>query len=234
MDPQRLMAALDATWPAAEVIDSVPGWRIRRGEGGGRRVSAATGAGDIAAAEAAMRGLGQTPIFRLGPGEDDLDRALAARGYLAEAPTVLYAAPAAALAAAPPRKGVRVVRVRARLALLDEIWEAGGIGPERRAVMARAPAPKTALMARTETRNAGVAFVAVDREVAMVHAIEVSPDQRRLGAAATLTAEAARFAAEHGAETLALAVTAANEPARALYARLGMTEAGGYHYRVPT
>ncbi len=31
---------------------------------------------------------------------------------------------------------------------------------------------------------------------------------------------------------LALAVTARNAPARALYDRMGMTEAGGYHYRI--
>jgi ribosomal protein S18 acetylase RimI-like enzyme len=43
---------------------------------------------------------------------------------------------------------------------------------------------------------------------------------------------AARFAAAHGADTLALAVAEANAPARALYRRLGMTEAGGYHYRI--
>ncbi len=233
MNTDRLMQALDATWPAAEVIDSVPGWRIRRGEGGGRRVSAATGSGDIAAAEAAMRALGQTPIFQLAAG-DPLDRALEERGYAFEAPTILYTGAAAALAAAEPKKGVRAVQVRTRLAILDELWDKGGIGPARRAVMARAKGPKTTIMARTDFRPGGVAFVALDRDVAMIHAIEVDPTQRRQGAAAAMLAEAARFALANNAPTLALAVTEANAPARALYSRMGMAEAGGYHYRVKT
>ena len=44
-----LFAAVDATWPAAEDTQ-VGGWTIRDGRGGGQRVSAASGIGDIAVA----------------------------------------------------------------------------------------------------------------------------------------------------------------------------------------
>ena len=44
-------------------------------------------------------------------------------------------------------------------------------------------------------------------------------------------ATAARWAAEAGAERLALAVTRENAGARALYDALGMTEVASYHYR---
>jgi GNAT superfamily N-acetyltransferase len=234
MDAKRLITALDATWPAAEVIDAVPGWRIRRGLGGGQRVSSASrvGDGDVAAAEAAMQALDQPPLFQLWPGDEALDADLEARGYAIKDPVVLYAAPAETLAAHPGRKGVKSVEVRARLVVLDEIWAAGGVGPARRAVMDRAAGPKTTLMARTDMRVGGVAFVAVDRDIAMIHAIEVRPDQRRLGVGAALIAGAARYALANGAATLALAVTRANEPARALYARMGMAEGVGYHYRI--
>ena len=47
-----------------------------------------------------------------------------------------------------------------------------------------------------------------------------------------MTGAAAAWAAAEGAATLALAVTRANAPARALYARLGLAEAAAYHYRV--
>ena len=90
-----------ATWPAAETRRLGP-WTLRRGDGGGNRVSAATLDGppaDPAAAEAVMRGWGQPPLFMIRPGEDALDACLAARGYLERDPTLIAAAPAAALAA---------------------------------------------------------------------------------------------------------------------------------------
>ena len=88
------------------------------------------------------------------------------------------------------------------------------------------------LLARADDRPVGVAFVAVDREIAMIHAIEVDRAYRRKGGGEILMRGAASFEAEHGAAWLALAVTEANAPARALYGKLGMTVAGRYHYRV--
>ncbi|NKW78995.1 GNAT family N-acetyltransferase, partial [Rhodobacteraceae bacterium R_SAG7] len=40
------------------------------------------------------------------------------------------------------------------------------------------------------------------------------------------------WAAEQGATELAVLCTRANAGANALYARLGMQQAGGYHYRI--
>ena len=116
--------------------------------------------------------------------------------------------------------------------MVDDIWARGGIGPGRRAVMTRPTGPCIALMARADDRPVGVAFVAVDNNIAMIHAIEVRPEHRRKGGGGVLIHGAASFAAEHGAEWLALAVTEANAPARALYERLGIARAGSYHYRI--
>ena len=104
--------------------------------------------------------------------------------------------------------------------------------PARRAIMDRALGPKMFLMSRASEKPAGVAFFAVDGDVAMIHAIEVLPALRRQGGGVLLMELAARMALEHGAETLALAVTQANTGACALYERLGMAVAGQYHYRL--
>lgn len=229
----RLMAAIDATWPPAEFRALGP-WTLRRGAGGGQRVSAASTrdeAADPAPAAEAMRDWGQEPLFRVSEGQAALDERLERAGYRRHDPVALYAAPVAALDDGRDETA-RVIRVRAPLAIVDEIWLRGGIGPGRRAVMERAPAPKATLLARAGDRPAGVAFVGLDGDVAMIHAIEVVPAHRRLGAGEMLLRGAASFAAEHGAEWLALAVTEANAPARALYAKLGMGLAGRYHYRL--
>ena len=233
----HLMAAIDATWPPAE-FRSIGPWLLRRGDGGGQRVSAASTedqSADLAPAEAGMRAWGQTPLFLLTPDQIELDRRLAEAGYLVKDPVALYAAPTASLADGRDET-VRVFRVNSPLAMVDEIWARGGIGPGRRAVMTRAQGPRMTLMVRAGDHPAGVAFVAIAKidgcGIAMIHAIEVQPEHRRKGGGGLLMRGAASFAAEHGAEWLALAVTEANAPARALYARLGIARAGSYHYRI--
>lgn len=227
------MVAVDATWPPAEFRQAGP-WILRRGEGGGQRVSAASTAdeqADLAPAEAGMREWGQVPLFRITPDQVDLDARLARAGYVVKDPVALYLTPVAALADGRDET-VKVFRVTCPLAIVDEIWTDGGIGPGRRAVMTRPEGPRMTLLARADDRPVGVAFVAVDADIAMIHAIEVTPAHRRKGGGELLIRGAASFAAEHGAAWLALAVTEANAPARALYAKLGMDAAGHYHYRV--
>ncbi len=235
-----LMAALSATWPPAETA-RLGGWLLRRGLGGGRRASSVwprqapdgplTDAVD--AAEARMRAWGQRPSFQLGPGAADaaLDAALAARGYAVATPCAVLAAPAAEVAR-HKTGGRMVIEVRAALALLDGFWAEGGIGPARRAVMARAAEPKAVLMLRSDDdRVAAAFFVAAHDDVAVMSALLVAPTHRRLGLGAQATAAAAQWAVEAGAEALALSVERENEGARALYARLGLVEATCYHYR---
>jgi len=234
----RLMAALDATWPAAELCDQA-GWRLRRGAGGGKRVSAASltdpaaALPDITAAENVMQGWGQYGLFRLIPDavprDTELGAALAERGYRVIDPVVIYCARIGDLIDGSDETA-RIIRVSTDLELIDEIWRAGGVGPERRAVMARSKGPGSVLMARQEDRPAGATFIACDREIAMIHAIEVLEEARRRGAGAMLLRGAASFGAEKGCGWLSLAVTAANAPARGLYEKLGMEDAGRYHY----
>ncbi|MGV6849313.1 MAG: GNAT family N-acetyltransferase [Marinibacterium sp.] len=234
MSLDRLIAAVDGTWPAARHVTCGP-WTLREGQGGGQRVSAATanaaaGSGDIPMAEAAMAQLGQKPLFMLRPGEEALDSALAERGYVLHDPVVIHACPPGQLTDRPVPP-VTVFTVWEPLYLMREIWAAGGIGPGRLAVMHRAHGPKTGLFARIGDKPAGAGFVALHDGVAMVHALEVLPHQRRKGAAQWMMRAAAIWAAEQGATTLAVLSTAANDPANALYAALAMGRVGGYHYR---
>jgi GNAT superfamily N-acetyltransferase len=226
-----LFEALGATWPPAE-IRRLGGWTLRRGEGGGGRVSAATldgEDGDIGAAAAAMRDWGQPPLFMLRPGEAALDARLAAMGYVVRDPVVLLEAPAAAMAATPDDQ---VLIGPGPLAAMREIWFAGSIGPSRLAIMLRVEAPRAFLFGRVGDRPAGCGFAAIHGDIGMLHALEVAPVARRRGVGGAITLASAAWVREQGATRFALTVNRSNTAARALYAGLGMRPVSGYHYRL--
>ena len=235
MEPQRLYDVLDATWPAARQITVGP-WCVRDGQGGGKRVSSATTTGaiedtEIAQAEAALRELNQDQLFMIRTGQAKLDAALAARGYQVIDPVVAFAAPVAQLTDQPiPR--VTALPHWEPLAIVREIWAAGGIGPARVDVMHRVTGPKTAILGRKDDKPAGAAFVAVHDGVAMAHAIEVLPHQRRKGMAQWFMRAAAVWAEAQGAHTIAVVCVRENTAATALYSSLGMQDVGEYHYRL--
>lgn len=228
-----LYDVIDNTWPAAS-RNRLGAWTIRQGQGGGQRVSAATAeqpGGDIDQAETAMRDLGQTPLFMIRKGDDDLDQRLAARGYVIKDPVTAWACPVSLLTdTSIPR--VTVFTIWEPLMMMNEIWAAGGIDPGRLAVMDRAAMPKTGLLGRQNEKPGGAAFAAIHQGVAMVHAIEIVPNQRRQGMGAWLMRGAAFWAVEQGAETLSVICTDANQAANGLYASLGMQTVGQYHYRI--
>lgn len=235
-DAARLYEVCDRTWPAAQTFANGP-WTIRDGQGGGKRASAATAAGpvsdaDIPQAAQAMRDLDQKPLFMIREGDHALDAMLEARGYDVVDPVTMYTLPVAALTDKPlPR--VTAFAVWEPLAIMVEIWAAGGIGPARLAVMNRARV-KTGILSRWNEKPAGVAFAAVHDGVCMVHAVEVLPFQRRQGVAQWIMRGAAFWAQEQGAEHLAVLCVTDNEAANTLYRALGFAEAGRYHYRQST
>ncbi len=216
-----LAAALEATWPPARSWRQGP-WRLRDGAGGGKRVSAATAEGAWTPADIAA------PLYLIRPQDAALDAALALRGYASIDPVVVYSAPTASFT--PPPHLTSFPHWPPLQVALD-LWAAGQIGPARIAVMQRAHGAKTAILARANDRASGVAYVAVHARVAVLHALEVTPAYRRQGCAQNILRAAAHWARGHGADSLALAVTEANQPARALYASLGMQVVGQYHYR---
>lgn len=226
---------LDATWPAA-AYSHAGGFTIRDGRGGGSRVSAATADDDsydeagVDAAIAAERKLGQTPLFMIRDGDERLDNMLAARGYGIVTPVHLYAGDVAALADPTPGP-MTAFTLWPPFEIMRDVWAEGDIGPARLAIMDRVKGPKTTIMGRTQDRVSGVAFVAIHGQQAMLHALHVAPALRRQGSAVNIMRKAAKWAQDHGAVELFLAVTKANEAANALYASLGMRIVGQYHYR---
>lgn len=241
-DEDALFATLDLTWPAAGGCVIGP-WRLRRGEGGdaggGRRTNAATLDPEAAPGpalerfgevEAQMRDWGQTPLIQVRDSQGELDESLAARGYAAIEPTAFYACPVAPLASRElPRLAAFALWPPLEVQL--RLWEEGGIGADRMAVMERAAPAKTALLARDGDEAAGTGFVAVKRGVAVIHAMHVRPDRRRRGLCGHMVACAARWAVDQGAEHMTLAVGRANDAAIAAYGALGMVERPGYRYR---
>ncbi len=225
---------MDGTWPAA-AYETIGPFRLRQGEGGGSRVSAASATSsateaDIDAAEKAMVELGQKRLFCLRPGDDALDAQLAERGYTVLDPVNIYTCPVGHLTDVPvPR--VTVFTIWKPLAIMCEIWATAGIGPQRLAVMDRTGGPKTGLLLRRKDQPAGVGFVAVHEGVAMMHALEILPAHRRQGLGQWAMRAAAFWALDNGAHTFSVICTKANTGANRLYHSLGMEVAGEYHYR---
>ncbi len=230
-DLPTLYAAIDATWPAASTRMIGP-WMLRDGQGGGKRVSAATATGDVDEVDvvAAEEAMGQAPLFMILTGQERLDSLLASRGYEVVDPVNLYYGALQGMAVAPPPRA-RVFTIWPPLEIQKDIWAEGGIGPARLAVMHRADGEKTAIFGRYENSPAGTAFVAMHQDVAMVHAVEVLKDHRGLGVGRMMTEHAARWARGAGATHMAVLCTKANTGANALYASMGLKVVGEYHYR---
>lgn len=222
---------LDATWPAAETRQIGP-MLLRRGLGGGQRVSAITTrlvptGPDMAQARAVLQAWGQPMLFRVEDNQPDLDQMLDGLGFPINDPSVIYAGPINL--PDPPQLGV--MPVWPPLALAEEIWRVSGLAPARRAIMDRVTGSKTALLARLGDRPVGVAFAAVDRGRVMVHALSVLPAAQRQGAGRALLLGAARWGRDLGANSLSMVTIRKNLPANRLAASLGMRPVGHYHYR---
>jgi len=234
-DPD-LLAAFEATWPAAQTV-RCGGLRVGRGLGAGGRVGSAYSAGpwteaDLKAAEAQHAAWGQRPVVRAWDDEASLIAALTARGYLHDNPTLVMSAAVEALTDRP-LPPVKAFAIWPPLAIQRQIWSTGNIGPARQAVMERVSPPRAALLGRHRDRAAGAGFVALQGDVAMVHAVEILPSFRRQGLGSWMMRHAAFWARDQGATRIALAVSAANAPARTAYDGLGFVVAGSYGYYAP-
>ena len=233
---QQIYDLIDATWPAVSTAsDDV--WTIRNGKGGGSRVSATTAntteisRADVQRAASEMKAMGQSPLFMVREGEDSLDKLLADEGYEIKDPVNLYASDIGQLTAERPAP-LTGFSVWPPLACQREIWEVGGIGPARVDVMERAESTKTTLLGRLDDTPAGTVYVGVSENIAMIHALEILPEFRRLGLAAGLTKAVAFWAKSQGARFVTLVTTKDNAGANGLYSSLGMEIAGTYHYRI--
>lgn len=232
---QQIYAVMEATWPAASATRLGP-WTIRDGQGGGNRVGATTAEGpytpdDFGVAEDAMTALGQEKLFMIRQGEDRLDEDLEARGYRVRDAVVLYSTPVTALTTKRPPP-ITTFEVWPPVAVQEQLWANGGIGPARIDVMMRGVDPKHSILGRVGNRSAGTAYVGMFEGIGMFHALEVGKDFRRQGLARHMVTAMAHWVRDQGGTHLALIVTRANAGANALYASMGFALVGDYHYRV--
>ena len=230
-----LYEVVEVTWPPAECRDHGP-VKLRDGAGGGKRVSAATArlpvtAEELRCAESEMADMGQTPLFMIREGDAALDALLDDSGYQIIDPVNLYAGGIVELIAAP-LASVTTFGIWEPLAVMRDIWAAGGISADRVAVMQRARCAKTTIFGRDSNRPAGAAYVGIHDDIAMVHALEILERHRGAGLGKQMMYRAAHWASDHGATHISAVCTQANSGANALYTSLGMALVGTYHYRI--
>lgn len=242
-----LLDAFEASWPA-ETVETKAGWRLRAALGAGRRVNSARQLAadaplnfdDLEMIEAfyAAQALPASIQIAGAPNEQTLFEpdagvaaALQARGYAPEGEAVLFEAAADAIAEQARRRGPVVIEARAPLAALDFHWSAGGVGPERRAVMARRDADHaTIFVAREGAHFAGAVFASRAGERVFAHALHVGERSRRKGVGAALLAAAAAYGRRAGADRLTAATLQHNEGAHHLMRALGMEPVLAYGY----
>lgn len=241
-----LEARAFAAWPAAEVA-LVGGWPARFMSGVSRRANSVwtlrdEGGGDldarVAAVERFYRERGARPTFHVIPGSSlppGLDEALAARGWVVDAPVAVEVAPAEAVAR-PHEDGAAVTVSPA----LGEAWfdvsgrqgRFAAVQDTYRGLLGRLAGRALFALASVEGRPAAVALGVIDGAWMGVFSMATLPAYRRRGLASAALRALAAAGRERGARDLYLQVERDNAPARALYERHGFREAYAYHYRV--
>ena len=225
---------IDHSWPPEAAHRAGP-WIIRKDSSGSKRAMAASAVEpatpeDLGLAEAQMEAMGQPLLFQIrGPG-GALDQMLDSAGYAVIDRCTIYAIEAKEMVADIPP--ARAWCTWEPLAAQMEIWDAGGIGPGRIAIMHRTTGLKTAILGRAEDSPAGTAFVSAHKDLAMIHAVETLARFRRRGVARLMMQRAAGWCVANGVRWLTLITTDDNGPSNALYLNMGMQAVSQYHYRI--
>jgi N-acetylglutamate synthase len=240
-------------WPAA-TVQLVDGWLLRHTPGVARRrsnsalpspgatcASTAQRAQILDLAERFYARRSQPTVVQVSPAalHDQLDRELAARGYLRQAPTVVLTAPIHRVPVpAPTTSALAVAVADAVTSRWLAAWTAIEARPDAAAtnqeVLARISPPAGYLTASHDRDVVGVGMLVVERSWAGVFCMATRPQNRRRGVATALLQHAACWAADQGAHQLYLQVEEDNLPALQLYRRFGFQPSHHYHYRVAT
>jgi GNAT superfamily N-acetyltransferase len=219
----------------------IGGWIWRYSNGGSQRANSVATLDEpgmeldqaIAVAERLYRERGAPAWFQVTEVSRpaDLDRILESRGYAVSDPCVTLARPLGREEAAPAPD------IAIDSNLTDGWFEtyASVITPDRRAqaraILERVPLPRAFCMLRRNGIPVATALCVVSGPIARIKCVATLAAARRTGAAEAVMQTAMSWAASAGARRMALGVTEANAPARALYAKLGFTLAGRYHIR---
>jgi ribosomal protein S18 acetylase RimI-like enzyme len=240
----RLEALCADAWPA--VVDRPLGdWRLRAAGGYTGRANGALAIGDpgmpvpaaleVATAFARAHGI---PARVQVPVGSPWDRAVAAQGWQLD--TGHRAGAEVAVLVAPLQDDDPDPRVELPERPSDEWWRlgpgaSGGPTPAQRHVLDPGGHPRTAfaLLRDPDGTPVGQVRATVVQDHLHLSWLEVVPAARRQGLATALLSSVAAWGRGHGARFAVLQVALHNEPARALYARLGYLEHHRYRYLVP-
>ncbi len=230
-----LYEVVDHTWPANRKISRVH-WTLSQEPDGEKRVTAATSRvkkdiPDICVAEKGMFELDQNPLFMIREGDNKLDQILDEGAYKVIDAVNIYCISCEELShPAPPM--LSAFDIWEPLEIQKDIWAQHGTDRNRFAIMERAECIKTSLLMRCESHPAGAAYIGIYNGIAMVHALEILPSQRRKGVGAIALRQAAIWAIAQNAPFISGICTKENKAANALYASLKMRLMGGYNYRI--
>lgn len=237
----RVEGACLTAWPAVQEM-VMRGWALRNSGGPTRRANSANPLSSDAEASDALideverfyRGEGKPVIFRIPSIADEIDAALAARGYALDAPTrTLFGS----LEGAAADAGKVSIRVAA-----DEDWLAArarlsGADPEGvasyRSIVGQIRLPCGFASIRADGEIVSLAYGVLQDDLLIIESVMTDAAARQRGYARQCLTGLFGWAKGQGARSVALQVMADNVPARHLYAGLGLTrDLYGYHYRI--
>jgi N-acetylglutamate synthase len=243
---QALETRLVNAWPALET-QVVDGWIVRFAKGYSKRANSASpliaGASlDEAAIDqivAQFKAQGLRPTFRLtGLETPDVDRQLAARGFIEVEPTYGMAASLSELAIEPEVAidPSVVVEPKPKARWLKDVAAAYGGDKADHAklteIVERIRQPTGFATLTIDDRPSAWGMAVVERGFVGLFDIVVAPDFRGLGLGKQIVCGLAGWARKAGAERAYLQVREENEVARDLYRTLGFADAYRYTHRV--
>jgi N-acetylglutamate synthase len=228
----------------APVQERLGAWLLRAAEGFTGRANSALAVGDpgldLADAVEAVRrwyaarglpGMIAVPFPLAGPAGHDVDEYLERHGWRLRhsGATVMVASPKVIAAETGPLVELAAAPDEDWLALYH--YQGSPLPPVAERLLTSAPWQAFGRV-RADGRTIAIGRVAGYDGWAGVTAVETDPAFRRRGLASAVTQALAAVAADRGASGLYLQVAEGNDPALALYRRLGFTEHHRYHYRL--
>jgi ribosomal protein S18 acetylase RimI-like enzyme len=240
----RIDSLINQGWPA-EAKTELDGWVVRRNRGVTKRANSVLPSSAPFDLERALdyvenlyQAHGITPCFHVSPAVQptDLDERLAARGYLVNTPTLVQCADAADVLDRLPEASADVnISSMPDDDWMDAWWRIDGHGGADEQLTAREILNRG--RARYATIPAAGPVKAIGRlalvdDWAGLYCLAVDEQYRRQGLALAVIRALLQEATTLGVRRVFLQVVAANEPARALYDRLGFRTVSQYHYRV--
>jgi ribosomal protein S18 acetylase RimI-like enzyme len=239
VSPEEMQRIANAGWPARET-EPLGEWLLRAHDGQTGRANSVMAVGDPgrpldAALDRVVGWYGERglpPLLQL-PEQAPLNVALEERGWGKDHVTIVQAAAIPTtldlLPARPDLAGA--VRAEPDERWLDLMHDLDRRDPAGHVAILTGPARVGFATVTAGGEPAGIGRVSIEGEWAGVTSVDVAPDRRRQGIGSAVMRTLLEWAQAQGARAAYLQVRALNEPALALYQRLGFLTHHPYCYR---